>query len=41
MIEVNEKVATEHGLKRDEYEKICKLLKIILAYANFRSFVYD
>ena len=27
MIEVNEKIATEHGLKKDEYEKICKLLK--------------
>ena len=24
---VNEKVATEHGLKADEYKKICKLLK--------------
>ncbi len=27
MIEVNEKIAIEHGLKKDEYEKICKLLK--------------
>jgi len=26
---VNEKVATEHGLKADEYKKICKLLKRI------------
>ena len=26
---VNEKVAIEHGLKADEYEKICKLLKRI------------
>ena len=24
---VNEKVAIEHGLKTDEYKKICKLLK--------------
>ena len=27
MIEVNEKIAIDHGLKKDEYEKICKLLK--------------
>ena len=24
---VNEKIAIEHGLKSDEYKKICKLLK--------------
>ena len=24
---VNEKVAIEHGLKTDEYKKICELLK--------------
>ena len=27
MMEVNEKIAIEHGLKSDEYKKICKLLK--------------
>ena len=27
---VNEQVAIDHGLKKDEYEKICELLKIIL-----------
>ena len=27
MIEVNEKVAIDHGLKKDEYKKICELLK--------------
>ncbi len=27
MIEVNEKIAIEHGLKKDEYKKICDLLK--------------
>ena len=27
MIEVNEKIAIDHGLKKDEYKKICKLLK--------------
>ncbi len=27
MMEVNEKIAIEHGLKLDEYKKICKLLK--------------
>ena len=26
-MEVTEKIAIEHGLKKDEYEKICKLLK--------------
>ena len=26
MIEVNEKIAIEHGLKKDEYMKLCKLL---------------
>ena len=26
-MEVNEKVAIDHGLKKDEYKKICKLLK--------------
>ena len=26
-MEVNEKVAIDHGLKKDEYEKICELLK--------------
>ena len=26
-MEVNEKIAIDHGLKRDEYKKICKLLK--------------
>ena len=26
---VNEKVAIDHGLKKDEYAKICKLLKRI------------
>ena len=29
---VNEKVAMEHGLKKDEYKKICDLLKILLAF---------
>ena len=24
---VNEKIATEHGLKKEEYKKICDLLK--------------
>ena len=24
---VNEQVAIDHGLKKDEYDKICKLLK--------------
>ncbi len=27
MVEVNEKIAIEHGLKSDEYKKICDLLK--------------
>ena len=27
MIEVTEKIAIEHGLKKDEYKKICELLK--------------
>ena len=27
MIEVNEKIAIDHGLKKDEYKKICELLK--------------
>ncbi len=27
MIKVNEKIAIEHGLKKDEYKKICELLK--------------
>ena len=27
MMLVNEKIAIEHGLKSDEYKKICKLLK--------------
>ena len=27
MIEVNEKIAIDHGLKKDEYKKICQLLK--------------
>ena len=27
MVEVNEKIAIEHGLKKDEYKKICDLLK--------------
>ena len=26
-MEVNEKIAVEHGLKPDEYQKICDLLK--------------
>ena len=26
-MEVNEKVAIDHGLKKDEYEKICEQLK--------------
>ena len=27
MVEVNEKIAIEHGLKSEEYKKICDLLK--------------
>ena len=27
MIEINEKIAVEHGLKKDEYKKICELLR--------------
>ena len=27
MMEVNQKVAEDHGLKSDEYKKICNLLK--------------
>ena len=27
IMSVNEKVAIEHGLKADEYKKICKLLE--------------
>ena len=27
MIEVNEKIEIDHGLKKDEYKKICELLK--------------
>ena len=26
-MEVNEKIAIEHGLKKEEYKKICDLLK--------------
>ena len=26
-MEVTEKIAVEHGLKKDEYNKICELLK--------------
>ena len=26
-MEVTEKIAVEHGLKKDEYKKICELLK--------------
>ena len=29
MIEVNEKLALDHGLKKDEFKKICDLLKRI------------
>ena len=31
-MEVNEKIAIEHGLKKDEYKKICDLLKRIPKY---------
>ena len=27
MVDVNEKIAIEHGLKSDEYKEICDLLK--------------
>ena len=32
MIEVNEKTAIDHGLKEDEFEKICSLLKLSLIH---------
>ena len=34
---VNEKIAFEHGLKSDEYKKICKLLK---EHLTLLSWVY-
>ena len=27
MVKVNEKIAIDHGLKKEEYKKICDLLK--------------
>ena len=38
---VNEKVAIEHGLKTDEYKKICKLLKRTPNITELRNFFSD
>ena len=31
-MEVNEQIAIDHGLKSDEYKKICQLLKLSLIH---------
>ena len=36
---VNEKVAIEHGLKSDEYKKICELLKEFQISQNLAFFL--
>ena len=39
-MEINEKIAVEHGLKAEEYKKICELLKRvpnITALGNFSA----
>ena len=38
---VNEKVAIDHGLKKDEYDKICELLKRIPNIKFFEDLVYN
>ena len=33
-MEVNEQIAIDHGLKSEEYKKICELLKSCLLYTS-------
>ena len=34
-MEVNEQIAVDHGLKKEEYKKICDLLKRLLSWVYF------
>jgi len=38
MVKVNEKIAIEHGLKKEEFKKICDLLKRTPEFNRIRYF---